>query len=174
MPKKIDKEKEMKFLEYFTEGDTQGNATQSCIKAGWDKDKSPRQMGAYLKKKFSKEIREKNEERISSTSGMAISVLQDLLRSEQDSVRLNTAKLILELGNYSSQNINVNLDNTNQKSDAELIAELQTLMKTMPELQPKAENTQDLKEEKTKSILRHLIKTRKDSHISHDRLPSDT
>ncbi len=91
MPKKIDKEKEMKFLEYFTEGDTQGNATQSCIKAGWDKDKSPRQMGAYLKKKFSKEIREKNEERISSTSGMAISVLQDLLRSEQDSVRLNTA-----------------------------------------------------------------------------------
>jgi phage terminase small subunit len=148
MPKKIDKEKEMKFLEYFTEGDTQGNATQSCIKAGWDKNKSPRQMGAYLKKKFSKEIREKNEERISSTSGMAISVLQDLLRSEQDSVRLNTAKLILELGNYSSQNINVNLDNTNQKSDAELIAELQTLMKTMPELQPKAENTQDLKEEK--------------------------
>ena len=148
MPKKIDKEKEMKFLEYFTEGDTQGNATQSCIKAGWDKDKSPRQMGAYLKKKFSKEIREKNEERISSTSGMAISVLQDLLRSEQDSVRLNTAKLILELGNYSSQNINVNLDNTNQKSDAELIAELQTLMKTMPELQPKTENTQDLKEEK--------------------------
>ena len=148
MPKKIDKEKEMKFLEYFTEGDTQGNATQSCIKAGWDKDKSPRQMGAYLKKKFSKEIREKNEERISSTSGMAISVLQDLLRSEQDSVRLNTAKLILELGNYSSQNINVNLDNTNQKSDAELIAELQTLMKTMPQLQPKAEHTQDLKEEK--------------------------
>tara|TARA_R100001129_G_scaffold185831_1_gene175327 strand:+ start:1072 stop:1569 length:498 start_codon:yes stop_codon:yes gene_type:complete len=148
MPKKIDKEKEMKFLEYFTEGDTQGNATQSCIKAGWDKDKSPRQMGAYLKKKFSKEIREKNEERISSTSGMAISVLQDLLRSEQDSVRLNTAKLILELGNYSSQNINVNLDNTNQKSDAELIAELQTLMKTMPQLQPKTENTQDLKEEK--------------------------
>ena len=42
-------------VSYFTEGDTQGNATQSCIKAGWDKDKSPRQMGAYLKKKFSKD-----------------------------------------------------------------------------------------------------------------------
>ena len=148
MPKKIDKEKEMKFVEFYCEGDTQGNATQSCIKAGWDKDKSPRQMGSYLKKKYAVEIRERNEDRISSTSGMAITVLQDLLRSEQDSVRLNTAKLILELGNYSSQNINVNLDNTNQKSDAELIAELQTLMKTMPELQPKAENTQDLKEEK--------------------------
>ena len=148
MPKKIDKEKEMKFVEFYCEGDTQGNATQSCIKAGWDKDKSPRQMGSYLKKKYAVEIRERNEDRISSTSGMAITVLQDLLRSEQDSVRLNTAKLILELGNYSSQNINVNLDNTNQKSDAELIAELQTLMKTMPELQPKAENTQDLKEGK--------------------------
>ena len=34
---KIDKEK-MKFVGALR-GDTQGNATQSCIKAGWDKDK---------------------------------------------------------------------------------------------------------------------------------------
>ena len=48
------------------------------------KDKSPRQMGAYLKNKYKQEIRDKNEERISGTSGMAISVLQDLLlNSEQ-------------------------------------------------------------------------------------------
>ena len=102
MPKKIDKEKEQDFIEYFVEGDSAGNATQSAIKAGWSKDKSPRQMGAYLKKKYTTEIREKNEERITSTSGMAISVLQDLLKSEQDAVRLNTAKLILELGSFSS------------------------------------------------------------------------
>ena len=83
-------------------------------------------MGWYLKKKYAVEIRE-NEDRISSTSGMAITVLQDLLRSEQDSVRLNTAKLILELGNYHSQNINLNVE-MSSKSDDELM-ELQKLLK---------------------------------------------
>ena len=147
MPKKIDKEKEQAFIDAFCEGDTQGNATQSCIKAGWDKDKSPRQQGAYLKKKYTKEIREKNEERITSTSGMAISVLQDLLHSDQDAVKLNTAKLILELGNFSSQTINLNVDNTHQKSDDELIAELKDLVKTIPNLQPKLQNLADVDEE---------------------------
>ena len=128
MPKKIDKEKEQAFIEYFVEGDTAGNATASCIKAGWSKDKSPRQMGAYLKKRYTTEIREKNEERITSTSGMAISVLQDLLKSEQDAVRLNTAKLILELGSFSSQTINLNVDSTHNKSDEELVSELNVLM----------------------------------------------
>tara|TARA_Y100001973_G_C5201900_1_gene338459 strand:+ start:127 stop:624 length:498 start_codon:yes stop_codon:yes gene_type:complete len=147
MPKKIDKEKEMKFVEFYCEGETQGNATQSCIKAGWEKDKSPRQMGSYLKKKYAVEIRERNEDRISSTSGMAITVLQDLLRSEQDSVRLNTAKLILELGNYHSQNINLNVDKMSSKSDDELVRELQELLKTMPNLNPKLENKEETKDE---------------------------
>jgi len=147
MPKKIDKEKEQAFIEYFTEGDSAGNATKSAIKAGWSKDKSPRQMGAYLKNKYLNEIRQKNEERISGTSGLAISVLQDLLKSEQDSVRLNTAKLLLELGNFSSQTINLNVDNTHQKSDDELIAELNDLVKTIPNLQPKLQNLADVDEE---------------------------
>jgi len=147
MPKKINKEKEQAFIEAFCEGDTAGNATQSAIKAGWDKDKSPRQQGSYLKKKYTKEIREKNEERITSTSGMAISVLQDLLHSDQDAVKLNTAKLILELGNFSSQTINLNVDNTHQKSDDELIAELKDLVKTIPNLQPKLQNLADVDEQ---------------------------
>tara|TARA_R100001509_G_scaffold152136_1_gene111998 strand:+ start:450 stop:947 length:498 start_codon:yes stop_codon:yes gene_type:complete len=151
MPKKIDKEKEMKFVEFYCEGETQGNATQSCIKAGWEKDKSPRQMGSYLKKKYAVEIRERNEDRISSTSGMAITVLQDLLRSEQDSVRLNTAKLILELGNYHSQNINLNVDKMSSKSDDELMRELQELLKTMPNLNPKLENKEETKDEVVKT-----------------------
>jgi|TARA_R110000824_G_scaffold241935_3_gene430707 phage terminase small subunit len=147
MPKKIDKEKEIKFIECFVEGDTQGNATQSAIKAGWSKDKSPRQMGAYLKKKYTSEIREKNEERITSTSGMAISVLQDLLKSEQDAVKLNTAKLILELGNFSSQTINLNIDKTAQKSDDELILELNTLMQSIPNFAPKVKAFAEMTEE---------------------------
>jgi len=158
MPKKIDKEKEQAFIDAFCEGDTQGNATQSCIKAGWSKDKSPRQQGAYLKKKYTAEIREKNEERITSTSGMAISVLQDLLKSEQDAVRLNTAKLILELGSFSSQTINLNVDSTHNKSDEELVSELNVLMKTIPSLKPKPEVIESSEITKKKII----SKTKKD------------
>ena len=132
MPKKIDKEKEEKFIDYFCEGDTAGNATQSAIKAGWENNKSIRFQARYLKNKYEKEIRKKQEERISSTSGQAISVLQNLLHSDQDAVKLNTAKLILELGNFSSQTINLNVDKTAEKSDDELLAELQGLLKGMP------------------------------------------
>jgi hypothetical protein len=103
-------------------------------------------MGHYLRKKLVTEIREKNEERISSTSGMAISVLQDLLKSDQDAVRLNTAKLILELGSFSSQTINLNIDK-HQKSDDELILELNSLMKIIPSLKPKADNLNAIEEE---------------------------
>ena len=134
MPKRIDKEKEEKFIDFFCQGDTAGNATQSAIKACWENNKSIRFQARYLKNKYTKEIRKKQEERIASTSGVAISVLQDLLHSEQDAVKLNTAKLILELGNFSSQTINVNVDKTAEKSDAELIAELKTLMETAPDL----------------------------------------
>ena len=78
---------------------------------------------------------------------MAITVLQDLLRSEQDSVRLKTAKLILELGNYHSQNINLNVDKMSSKSDDELMQELQELLKTMPNLNPKLKNIEDIEDE---------------------------
>ena len=151
MPKKIDKETEMKFVEAFCEGKTAGNATQSALAAGYPKDKSPRQQGAYLKKRYANEIREKNEERITSTSGMAISTLQDLLlNSKQDLVKLNTAKLLLELGNFHSQNININVDKTHQKTDDELIIELQGLIKNIPNLQPKLQGLAEMEEEKEK------------------------
>ena len=150
MPKKADIEKETKFIEYFCEGETQGNATQSAIKAGYNKNTKPAQMGAYLRKKFTAEIRKKNEERIANTSGIAISVLKDLLSSEQDSVKLNTAKLLLELGNFHSQNINVNIDDTKSKSDEELINELKVLIASSPDLLPKLQFYQEEVVSKTK------------------------
>ncbi len=153
MPKKIDKDKEEKFIEYFCEGDTQGNATQSAIKAGWENNKSIRFQARYLKNKYAKEIRKKQEERIASTSGIAISVLQDLLHSEQDAVKLNTAKLILELGNFSSQTINLNVDNTKDKTDDELIKELQGLLKGVPELEPKLVSLQE--EDEGEDVTKH-------------------
>ena len=127
MPKRADTEKETKFINYFCEGETQGNATQSAIKAGYNKDTKPAQMGAYLRKKLSIDIRKKNEEMIANTSSRAISVLNNLLESEQDSVKLNTAKLLLELGNFHSQNININVDDVKEKSDEELMLELKKL-----------------------------------------------
>lgn len=153
MPKKIDKEKETKFIEYFCEGDTQGNATQSAIKAGWKDNHSIRFQARYLKNKYTAEIRKKQEERISSTSGMAISVLQELLHSEQDAVKLNTAKLILELGNFSSQTINLNVDKTKDKTDAELLEELQGLLKGVPELEPKLASLQE--EDEGEDLTKH-------------------
>jgi phage terminase small subunit len=147
MPKKIDKEQEMKFVEYYVEGETAGNSSQSAKKAGWIKNY--RQMGAYLKKKYIHEIREKNEERITSTSGKAISVIQDLLHSDQDAVRLNTAKLVLEMGGFSSQNINLNVEKGQNKTDEELIEELQGLVTKIPALKPKLAMIQDNTEEET-------------------------
>ena len=130
MPKKIDVEKEQAFVDYFTDGSTQGNATKSAEKAGWNK--TPAQMGAYLKRKLSAEIRQKNEERILATSSPAISVLQDLLHSDQDAVKLKAAQAILDLSNYSSQNINLVVDNVNSKTDKELLDELNTLLDNNP------------------------------------------
>jgi hypothetical protein len=147
MPRKISKEDEQKFIDYYLEGETAGNATQSAKKAGWTSN--PTQMGSYLKKKYAHEIREKNEDRITSTSGLAITVLQDLLRSEQDAVRLNTAKLVLEMGGFSSQNINLNVDKATQKSDAELIEELQGLVSKIPALKPKLAMIQDNTEDES-------------------------
>ncbi len=147
MPRKISKEDEQKFIEYYLEGETAGNAAQSAKKAGWTSN--PTQMGSYLKKKYAHEIREKNEDRITSTSGLAITVLQDLLRSEQDAVRLNTAKLVLEMGGFSSQNINLNVDKATQKSDAELIEELQGLVSKIPALKPKLAMIQDNTEDES-------------------------
>lgn len=145
MPKRIDREKELKFIEYYTEGDTAGNASASAAKAGWKDDS--RQMGYYLKNKYVAEIKQKNEERISSTSGLAISVLQNLLHSEQDNVRLNTAKLVLEMGGFSSQNINLNVEKGANKTDEELIEELQGLVSKIPALKPKLAAIKDHTEE---------------------------
>jgi hypothetical protein len=135
MPKKISKEDEKKFIDAFVEGATAGNATATAKDMGY---KSPRTMGAYLKNKYSDEIRKRNEDRITSASVSAISVLNDLMiNSEQDSVKFNSAKLVMELGGYSSQSINLNVEKGQNKSDEELIQELQVLATKIPGLNNK-------------------------------------
>ena len=70
---------------------------------------------------------------------------------------MNTAKLLLELGNFSSQNINVNIEDNKSKTDDELIAELHTLLKDMPNLNPKlqfAEDKECLNDNKNEIVLK--------------------
>jgi hypothetical protein len=152
MPKKISKDQEKAFIEYFCEGSTAGNATKSAEKCGYKHN--TRQMGSYLKNKLQGEIRLFNEQRIASSSGMAINVLQDLLvHSEQDSVKMNVAKLLLELGNYSQSTVNLNVDNIANKTDDELIAELQALIKDMPHLSPKLSVLRTIESKEDNEIL---------------------
>lgn len=125
--KKADTQKEEKFIEHYA---LTGNAKESAIKSGY-KESSATSMGYYLKQKLAIPIQQKQTERINSISGIAISTLEQLLNSEQDSVKLNTAKLILELGGYNKQNINLNIESKEQKSDEELVKELNTLIQDM-------------------------------------------
>ena len=132
--KKTDTQKEDKFIEHYA---MTGNAKESAIACGY-KETSATSMGHYLKKKLSTQIQIKQTEKINSISGIAISTLEQLLDSEQDSVKLNTAKLILELGGYSKQNINLNIDSQEQKTDKELTDELDILLKDFrPQDMPK-------------------------------------
>lgn len=159
-----DEKKEKLFVEYFTSGETLANATKSAQKAGYNKN--PSQMGYVLKKKYEKEIRKINEEKITGVSGKAINVLEDLLHSDQDSVRLNCAKLILELGNYSSQNININMEDNKHKTDAELIEELQGLVAKIPALAPKLMGIKDATaEEKPESS--DNLSTKDEKRVTH-------
>ena len=141
MPKKISREDEQKFIDAFVEGHNAGNATAVAKEMGY---KSAKTMGAYLKNKYSEEIRKRNEDRISSASVSAISVLKDLMfNSEQDSVKFNSAKLVMELGGYSSQSINLNVEKGQNKSDEELIEELQALATKIPGLNNKLMGIQE-------------------------------
>ena len=152
MPKKIDKEKEENFIKLFCESEISGNANKCAERLGYQANS--RQMGAYLKNKLSTEIRDYSEQRIANTSGLAINVLQDLLvNSEQDSVKMNVAKLILELGNYSQSTINLNVDSTANKTDEELIEELKAFIVDMPHLSPKLEVVKALKSKEDNKLL---------------------
>jgi hypothetical protein len=130
MARKIDKDKEKEFIEAFVEGPMAGNATAIAKKMGY---KSPKTMGAYFKNKYAVEIREKTEDRLQTASVPAISVIKDLmLNSEQDSVKFNSAKLVLELAGFSSQNINLNVEKGQNKTDDELLEELTGLVAKIP------------------------------------------
>ena len=130
--KKADWLKEEKFIEHYV---MSGNASESCVKAGYKKENSA-QMGYYLKTKYSKEISDKQREELTSMTGNSIDVLRNLLDNNSPSVRFQSAKLVLELSGYKQDNINLNIDNQtkqmDKKSDSELMTELSELIGDFP------------------------------------------
>ena len=63
------------FVDYFTSGETEGNAAASARKAGYSNKNDARAMGYYLKKRLSDEIMARNRERLSSIVPKALSML---------------------------------------------------------------------------------------------------
>ena len=151
---KIDREKQLKFIECYTSGSTAGNAKASAMQVGYT-EKNSKKMGDYLKKKLADEIRVKqeqilidNKQKILFQSTDAISVLSNLLHDESSTVKLNAVKMVLDYGNFGQQNLNVKLDKTENKSDDELLAELQELLAGMPNLSPELKKYTEIKKEK--------------------------
>ena len=121
--KKADYEKEKRFVEYFA---ITGNASESCVKAGYKKETSA-QMGYYLKDKLRDDIEKYREDVLFDMSGSAITKLKALLDSESDSVSLGACKHILELSGYSAeQNINIR---TNTQKDLDKMTDEELYMK---------------------------------------------
>ena len=141
MPKKISKEDEQKFIDYYTECETAGNATQAAKKAGFNN----KQMGHYLKNKYATDIVKRIEQRkavnktkISGSASAAIDLINLLMKtSANDMCRLKSAERILDLGGYSSdQNINLNVEKEELKNltDQELANKIAALSKKNPYL----------------------------------------
>jgi len=132
--KKADYEKERKFIEHFA---ITGNASESCVKAGYKKETSA-QMGYYLKDKLRKDILETQTDIVFGLTGSAITKLTSLMNSESDAVCLNACKLILEMGGFQkATELNVNVRPSEHKSDEELITELKDILLEFPDLKEK-------------------------------------
>ena len=87
--KKIDKEKEQKFIDFYCEGEPAGNATQSAIKAGWENNKSIRFQARYLKNKYKEDYFEiinnyNNEVKGLHTCPKPVELVQNLLVNQAD------------------------------------------------------------------------------------------
>ena len=134
--RKIDEKKESTFIENYVES---GNAKESAIASGYS-ESSASSMGYYLKQKFTSEIKEKLLEKMNGVSAKAIAVLQELLDSEHDSIRLKSAQFILQANGYADNHLNVNIskdDPDNKKTDEELLQELKEIYEEHPEYLPK-------------------------------------
>ena len=95
MPRLIEREREQVFIKAYA---NTGNATQSAIAAGWNKNSN--RMGFYLKKKHQKEIDEQRQYKLLGNSSMAIDVIIQLSKSDNPHVALKACTTILKLAGF--------------------------------------------------------------------------
>ncbi len=120
-------EQQKLFIEYFSQT---GNATQSCIKAGYSKN-TAEQQGYELKHKLAREIETATKKILSGSVPIAVDVLTKLVSDPKipPSTRLQAVNSLLDRTGY--QTTTKIEDVTHKKSDEELRTELEHLMSTL-------------------------------------------
>ena len=92
----LEKSKDEKFIYFYcVEGLSQ---IDSFLKSGWTNNGKHLNQKAYqVRKRLSKQIEEETRKQIEQSSNIAWTKLKSLLNSKQDTVALQSAKLILGL-----------------------------------------------------------------------------
>jgi phage terminase small subunit len=120
-------DKQKLFIEYFSQT---GNATQSCIKAGYS-EKTAEQQGYELKNKLANQIDTATKKLLGSAVPIAVDKLRKLIENDKTtpSVQLGAINSLLDRTGY--QTTTKIEDVTGKKTDEELKAELDHLLGTM-------------------------------------------
>jgi phage terminase small subunit len=114
--KKADLKKEEIFVREYV---ATGNATESAKLSGYGNNSG--QMGYYLKNKLKADIDKGLREVLDTLTPKSISVMQNMLESNSDSVKLATCKYILtDLNGYGKNEINMNIDYAQQQENHEM------------------------------------------------------
>jgi phage terminase small subunit len=92
------------FVDYFTSGETEGNAAASARKAGYSNKNDARAMGYYLKKRLSDEIMARNRERLSSIVPKALSKLEAIVleKNLNRSIQLAACNSVLDKSGFNA------------------------------------------------------------------------
>jgi phage terminase small subunit len=120
-------DKQKLFIEYFSQT---GNATQSCIKAGYSQ-KTAEQQGYELKNKLANQIDTATKKLLGSAVPIAVDKLRKLIENDKTtpSVQLGAINSLLDRTGY--QTTTKIEDVTGKKTDEELRQELDHLLGTM-------------------------------------------
>ena len=125
----LEKSKDEKFIYFYcVEGLSQ---VESFLASGWKDGKNNNQRAYQVKKRLSQRIEEETRKQIEQSSNIAWTKLKSLLNSKQDTVALQSAKLILGLNGYSEINRQQIETTIKQDSDEQLREELNHILQSM-------------------------------------------
>ncbi len=121
----LEKSKDEKFIYFYcVEGLSQ---IDSFLKSGWKDGKNNNQRAYQVRTRLSQRIEQETRKQIEQSSNIAWTKLKSLLNSKQDTVALQSAKLILGLNGYNEVN-RQEISTTIKQSDEELENQLQSIL----------------------------------------------